>query len=113
MTRSTSLQNGLLLLASLIFYAWGETFYVLLMLASIIVNYVFGYTLNCVRRAWLSRVVLLVAMGFNLGILGIYKYANFIVDNLSSFMQFAGLPGVELAPVHLPIGISFFTFQAV
>ena len=104
--RGMKARNALLLAASLLFYAWGEPVYVLLMLLSIAVNYVFGRLLE--RRAH-SKTLLVAAVIFNLGLLFYFKYLNFTVDNLNALF---GLH-LSVPALALPIGISFFTFQAM
>ena len=107
-----SWRNSILLVASLFFYAWGETVYVLLMLVSVAANYGFGLALDRAdpqrRKRWLAA-----AMVFNLGLLVVYKYSNFLVDNLNLGLALIGMHAIHLDPVHLPLGISFFTFQAM
>lgn len=103
-------KNLLLLFASLLFYAWGEGFYIALMLISISVNYIFGRLIEGQSN---SKVYLGLGVLVNLVILVSYKYSNFIVDNLNSALDIAHIPAFNLAPVHLPLGISFFTFQAI
>jgi alginate O-acetyltransferase complex protein AlgI len=105
-----TLKNGFLLLASLVFYAWGEVFFVGVMLASIAFNYVFGVWIGGAAEGRGRRLVLAAGIAANLGLLAWFKYANFIVDNLQ---QAGFLAGVEWSPIHLPLGISFFTFQAM
>jgi alginate O-acetyltransferase complex protein AlgI len=107
------LRNYFLLFASLVFYAWGETAYVLIMLLSIATNYAAGLTIDYFKDRPQAKLCLGFAVAFNIGLLSIFKYANFIVDNLNTFLSFFELPTVTLQPVHLPIGISFFTFQAM
>lgn len=100
--------NYFLLAASLLFYAWGEPVYVLLMLFSIALNWAFGLLID--KREKGRHFLLTVCVILNLAILGYYKYFNFLVDTIN------GLVGDELiAPrsISLPIGISFFTFQAL
>ncbi len=101
-------RNGLLLFASLLFYAWGEPVYVLVMLGSIAMNYVFG---RLVDKCGGQRKKLALGFGVagNLLMLGVFKYTNFVAENLRS------LTGLELPlkEIALPIGISFFTFQAM
>ncbi len=109
LAKTTRLRNVWLLVASLVFYAWGESFYVLVLLASILANWLIALVLDRHRSlGWLSFGVVI-----NLGLLGFYKYANFIVDNVNVVLQFSGLPALIAEPVHLPLGISFFTFQAI
>lgn len=111
--RRTSWQNHLLLAASLFFYAWGELVYTLILLASIVFNYAFGLWIDRVRSLPRERHVLRAAIAGNLLVLGAFKYANFAVDNLNDLLEPFGVSAIELDPVHLPIGISFFTFQAM
>ena len=99
------LRNGLLLAASLIFYAWGEPKNVLLLLASCLANYLFGLAVAGRRKGFL-----ILAVGFNMGLLFVFKYLNFAVETVNA------LAGAEILPqtnIALPLGISFFTFQAM
>lgn len=104
-------QNIWLFAASLLFYAWGEPVYVFLMLASVLVNWMAGLGVEHFRhdpRA--KKRILILACVVNLGALGVFKYTGFIVRNINSAFPEPLLPTVDLA---LPIGISFFTFQAL
>ncbi len=107
------LRNPVLLLASLIFYAWGEGLYVLVMLAIIAVNYALGRLQDQAEGARLRRAILAAGIAVNLGVLISFKYANFLVANLDALLTALGLPAIHLPPVHLPLGISFFTFHAI
>lgn len=107
------LRNSVLLVASLIFYAWGEGELVILMLLSITMNFIFGMWVGAAGTDKSARRALAVSVVFNLGLLGAYKYANFAVDQVNWALGMIGAEPIELAPVHLPIGISFFTFQAM
>jgi alginate O-acetyltransferase complex protein AlgI len=106
-------RNTTLLLASLLFYAWGETIFVLLMLASIGINYLAGLGLREARRPPVRRGILLLALTANLGLLAWFKYAGFLAENASALGSLLGIGSLEISPLHLPIGISFFTFQAL
>jgi alginate O-acetyltransferase complex protein AlgI len=108
----TRARNLLLLVASLLFYAWGEVWYVLLMVGSIAANTLFGLLVSRARGERWRRIALACAVVVNLGLLASFKYANFLVDTLNAVISETGL-WVSLAPVHLPIGISFFTFHAI
>ena len=108
------LRNAWLLAASLLFYAWGEPTFVLVMMASIAVNYVVALFVNHgdgpagVR----CKVALGIGIVANLGLIGVYKYANFLTG-VARFV-FPSLQGViPQTSILLPIGISFFTFQAM
>lgn len=101
-------RNVLLIIASLAFYAYGEIIYVLLMIFSTILNY---FCARWVARdpARKSKAALIVAVVVNLGILGVFKYTGMLV---TTFNSLTGL-GVPVPAIALPIGISFFTFQAL
>jgi alginate O-acetyltransferase complex protein AlgI len=107
------LRNSLLLVASLFFYVWGEKLFVLVLLGSITVNYVFGLLIDRLQGKRAAGLALSLAVIANLGLLATYKYANFLVDNLNLVLARFHLHGVALAQVHLPLGISFFTFHAL
>ncbi len=102
---SVRAKNIVLLIASLVFYAYGEPVYILLLLASTVANYAFGRLLDSRR----SRGILALAVIFNLTVLGIFKYAGFLTELFNQCLQ-TGLP---VPRIRLPIGISFFTFQAM
>ena len=107
-------KNGTLLAASLVFYAWGEGLYLLVMLGSIAMNFTYGQFLqHDDSRKNPARSILILSILSNFGLLGFCKYANFVTDNFNILLTTLQLPNLNLAPVHLPIGISFFTFQAV
>ncbi len=100
-------KNALLALLSILFYAFGEPIYVLLLLASVVINYLAGRLLSPGFRG--RRLVLCLAVAGNLGLLCVFKYADFAVSTLNR------LPGIALPlpGIALPVGISFFTFQGL
>ncbi len=99
-----------LVVASLAFYSWWGLAYLPLIVISILINYGVGTMLGSMRMALFSRRALLTAgLGFNLVLLGYFKYANFIVDNTNSL---AGT-SIHLDRIVLPLAISFFTFQKI
>lgn len=98
---SRTAQNILLLLSSLLFYAWGEPVYILLMLFSILFNSLMGYLVQGERKG--KRFFLIAALVCNLGMLFVFKYLTFLLKSV----------GVRGFSVSLPIGISFYTFQAL
>ncbi|MCP3931675.1 MAG: MBOAT family protein [Bacteroidetes bacterium] len=107
-------KNTGLLLASLIFYSWGEHGYVVLMLLSITCNYIFGRIIEICDKRELRRVVLISAVVLNLLPLFYFKYSEFVVQTVLQFLHhFPISVSVEVTEHHLPIGISFFTFQAL
>ena len=98
-------KNAVLILFSLIFYAWGEPVYLLLMIASAAVNWYFGLLIERRRK----KIFLILALVLDLGCLAVFKYAGFFVENLNAVFG-ASIPVPQIA---LPIGISFYTFQAL
>jgi alginate O-acetyltransferase complex protein AlgI len=108
------IRNAWLLIASVLFYAWGEQQYILVLLTSIVFNYAMGLAIDRARGSPRSGPLLLgVGITGNLLLLIYFKYANFLFGNLDILCAHIGVPGIALGPVHLPIGISFFTFQAI
>lgn len=105
------LKNLLLLLASLFFYAWGELAYTLLMIFSIFWNYALGRIIEKSQRK--KKIALVVGVGVNLLLLSFFKYSDFLVENLNTVLAAMGESPLAVEPVHLPLGISFFTFQAI
>ena len=115
MSFSRTLQNLFLLAASLFFYAWGEPFYVILLLISIIFNYIFGFIIGgLVEKEQgekpLTRGLLVASVILNLAMLGVFKYTGFVVEIINNIF-----PDLSVADpkIRLPIGISFYTFQAM
>ncbi len=94
-------KNALLALASLLFYAFGQLQYLPLFFGSVALNYCAGRLLA--GRGRYRKAVLVLAVALNLGVLGLFKYADFLLRNL----------GLEVLGILLPIGISFFTFQGL
>lgn len=101
------LKNTVLLLVSLFFYAWGEPNYVLIMVATILVNYGAGLLIEKFRGNVLSKVFVVLSVVVCLASLGYFKYADFFIEN---FNAVTGL-SLPLLRIALPIGISFYTFQ--
>lgn len=103
------LQNLLLLAASIGFYAWGEPKFVIVMLVSIIFNYLFARLIENSGRQGGKRIWLVASVIINIGILFVFKYLNFTVSNIDHI--FGNI--LPQTSIELPIGISFFTFQAM
>ena len=106
------LRNLVLLLCSLVFYAWGEPVYIILMIVSILVSYTGGILVDRFktqgkRRA--ARAALLGSSVVSLSLLGFFKYADFVIGTVNSLTG----AGIDLLKIALPIGISFYTFQTM
>lgn len=104
--RDIKWKNIILLAASLVFYAWGEPVYIILMLISIFFNYYIG---KDIEEGGHKKSALVFGIVINILILGYFKYSGFVIDTLNK------IPGINLAghKLPLPIGISFYTFQAM
>ncbi|MTL84211.1 MBOAT family protein, partial [Turicibacter sanguinis] len=98
-------RNLVLLIASLVFYAWGEPKYIVLMLLSIVVNYVLVLLME--KNPNQKKILFMVALLFNLGLLGFFKYYDFFIENVNYLFHLS----LEGQHIPLPIGISFYTFQ--
>ena len=105
-------RNLILFVFSLVFYAWGEPVYVLLMIASTIVAYITGLLADKTkegRKAWVPKASLIVAIFWNMGLLLFFKYTDFFIGNANDIF---GLH-IKLLGLKLPIGISFYSFQTL
>lgn len=100
-------KNLVLLIFSLIFYAWGEPKNVFVMLVAIVSGYVFGLLMEGLEQPVMRKVCLILSVGISLGMLGYFKYAGFFMENVEAI---TGL-SVVVPRIALPIGISFYTFQ--
>ncbi len=106
-------KNYFLLISSLLFYFWGEQLYVIIILSSITFNYLFGLMIDRVSFKSKRRLILIAALVFNLGILCYFKYGNFLIENLNLCFEYLKIKKINYEEIHLPLGISFFTFQAI
>ena len=100
-------KNLLLFIASLFFYGWGEPVYVFLMIFSAFFNYIIAFPINKYREK--SRIPLIISCIVNLGMLGVFKYTDFLISTVNGLFRV----NIPLANIALPIGISFYTFQAL
>src|SRR5579883_1485152 len=106
--------NAFLFGASVLFYAWGEREFVLVLLGSLVVNYGLAGAIGRQQaRGRSGKLPLAAAVVLDLGLLVGFKYTPFLAANLSALSEALGGPRVPVPDVHLPIGVSFFTFQAV
>lgn len=99
-------KNIILIVASLVFYSFGQPEYLFLLLVSVFINYAAGWALTGAKY---RKGILAVAVLLNVGLLSVFKYLDFAMDNINSlFGMSVPLPGIVL-----PIGISFYTFQGM
>lgn len=106
---SKKYRNYLLLLASLFFYAWGEPTYVVIMLVSIGANYLCGLLVDEKRADKVRVTGVVISVIFNICMLGVFKYSGFFVKNINTAFN----TSLSVPEIALPLGISFFTFQAM
>lgn len=103
------LKNTTLLIVSLVFYGWGEPKYVFLMMATILLGYVFGILIEKAKTKAMSKLYCIVSVAISLSFLLYFKYADFFIANFNAATHLS----VPLLKIALPIGISFYTFQIV
>ncbi|MCR4578338.1 MAG: MBOAT family protein [Clostridiales bacterium] len=103
-----TLSNAVLTVMSLMFYAWGEPRFVLVMLGSIVLNWLIALSIGKSRSPSRKKLYLALGITLNVLILGVFKYAGFVIRNINALGAHIADPGIAL-----PIGISFFTFQAM
>jgi alginate O-acetyltransferase complex protein AlgI len=102
-------KNIILVIFSLVFYAWGEPVYVLLLIASATLNFFFGKITAKSEKPKLSKAILILSIILNISILAVFKYSGFLVENINLITK-ANIP---VPDIRLPIGISFYTFQTM
>ena len=103
-------KNGIITIASLIFYSWGEVKYFPIMLASTVVDFFASQTIEKHRNnKKITRIALACSMIFNLGSLFFFKYTDFFISNINNFFG----TSIPLLKLTLPLGISFYTFQTM
>ena len=106
-------RNYVILVFSIIFYAWGGPEFILILLGSTIATYFIVKAMCKTDKTSAKKWLCAAAITLNLGLLVWFKYANFLVDNINALVTLFHGHGIQLAKVVLPIGISFFTFQSI
>ena len=99
--QNTKVRNGLLIVASLVFYAFGEPVYVVMLIGSVAVNYIFGTLLTKKK----NKAVLSLAIVANLALLVVFKYTGFLVTSINQIFS----SNIPVPDIVMPIGISFYT----
>jgi alginate O-acetyltransferase complex protein AlgI len=102
-------RNSVLIFSSLVFYAWGEPVWTVLLIISAVADYVHGRVIEANRGSWIARAMVLSSLLVNLGLLAVFKYSGLILESINA------ITGLNLAwrTFSLPIGISFYTFQTI
>ncbi len=109
LAKSIPAKNLILTIFSLLFYAWGEPVYVFLMFATAYANYALGLLINRYKQTSQSKSFLILAVILDLSLLGLFKYAGFLIENINEILGFS----LAVPNIALPIGISFYTFQTL
>lgn len=104
------LKNVVLLIASLFFYAWGEPKWIVVMLITTLTDYLAGVLIGKLKSQIAKKTALVFSVAVTLGFLVVFKYLNFMTGNINAVLPFLNIPETNLT---LPIGISFYTFQAL
>lgn len=109
LSKNTSYRNWVLILFSFGFYAWGEPIWIILLLLASFIAHFFALGIEKYRGTWLAKLQFVIAVSLNIAMLGFFKYAGFLVENLNLILPF----DIPAPHVTLPIGISFFTFEII
>lgn len=100
-------KNSVLLLSSLVFYAWGEPMYCILMIGLILQGYIIARLIERTSKERTAKRLLLLSIGLSIGSLGYFKYYDFFIDNINGMFHLT----IPLLKIALPLGISFYIFQ--
>ena len=113
--KNLNFQNGLVLVASYVFYGWWDYRFLSLIAISTVIDYYVGLSIFHAENKSIKKKWLLVSMFFNLGLLGFFKYYNFFIDSWGNMLGYIGysLENTWTLKVILPVGISFYTFQTM
>lgn len=103
------MKNAVLIIFSLIFYAWGEPVYIWLLIFSTVLNYLSGLVIGRFRDKPGAKAAVAISLVINIGMLVLFKYSGFIVSNINNLFSL----NIHIPRFSLPIGISFYTFQAM
>lgn len=109
LSKNITYKNIVLVIVSLFFYAWGEPVWVLLLIFSTLVDYINGRIIDKYYARWQATAALIASLVINLGLLCVFKYSGFIIDNINAVLHIQ----IKNPDIALPIGISFYTFQTL
>lgn len=107
--KNNTYRNWVLIISSLIFYAWGEPVWISILIFTSFFDYLNGLLVERYRGRWQSKAALALSITVNLSLLIFFKYSNFLAANINSLLSI----GIPLNNFNLPIGISFYTFQTI
>ncbi len=107
LSKNVTYRNAVLTGSSLVFYAWGEPSLLILLIAATVVNYFLALGIDKFRDKWLSKLFITLTVAFDIGMIGIFKYAGFLVESINAVLPL----DIPVPQISLPLGISFYTFQ--
>jgi alginate O-acetyltransferase complex protein AlgI len=107
--RDIKIKNFVLTIVSVVFYAWGEPLWIILLLFTVLLNYVCGRIIDTNRGQAKAKLTIIVCVILNLALLGVFKYLNFVLENIGLLIGST----IDFVKIGLPIGISFYTFQTL
>ena len=109
MAKKIEYRNVVLIVFSLLFYSFGEPLMILLLLVSVLINFLLARIIDFKRGERAAKIALAFALAYDIGMLAVFKYTDFIIDNIN------GITGLSISPsgISLPLGISFYTFQII
>jgi len=106
-------KNPVILVFSIFFYAWGAPKFIFVILATTFVDFHIVRWMAELQSQWRKKLLLILSVSINLGLLIYFKYSNFFIENLNGLLSLLGHSGIVWARLMLPIGISFYTFETV
>ncbi len=106
-------KNKLLLVASILFYSWGEPRFFFAILITTIIDFYLVHKIHKSEKGNSRKLFLIISLSINFGLLFYYKYCSFFIENISILLQSVGIAKIKWLELALPIGISFYTFETV
>ena len=110
---SNAFKNIIILFGSVLFYAWGAPKFIFVILATTLLDFMFVKWMDQLTTSFHRKLMLVLSLSMNLGLLFYFKYCNFFIDNLNPVLSALSIGNIEIAKIILPIGISFYTFESI
>ena len=107
------LKNWVIFFFSILFYTWGAPVFVFILLGTSLLDFLMVRTIHRSQEARKRKILLIISLTINLGLLAYFKYSNFFIENANTLLESFGLKEVSWTKVIMPIGISFFTFESI
>lgn len=106
-------KNAVILLSSIIFYAWGAPKFLFVILGTTALDFLLVKRMDAAHKKWQRKILLCASLSLNIGLLAYFKYSNFFIENVNQILQPIGLKPIKWFDILLPIGISFYTFESL